>query len=220
MRLGPATTNPQGEVAGSGEVGRVSGDVEPLTIIYQIDAKDRLVEFNAGWTDFARANQGEAAMPEVVAGTCLWDVVQDPTLQELYRRMVQKARGGEQVRFRYRCDAPQQRRVFIMEIRAAGGGRVEFASRLVAAEERASVDWLAHGVEHGVELVRMCSWCGRVALPDGAWVAIERAMDQHRSLHGATVPRLTHGICGECQAEMMQMLRRERAGDDLNRLPT
>lgn len=194
--------------------------MNPPPITYRVDAQDRLVGFNEEWSEFARANGGEAALPEVVAGTRLWDVVQDSTLQELYRRMMAKARAGAGVKFRYRCDAPHERRVFTMEIRAAEDGAVEFISQLVSAEERPAVPWLERGVEHGPELVRVCSWCGRVALPDGAWVAIERAMEQHRALHGVTVPRLTHGICGECQAEMMQTLQRVRSsGDGLNRLP-
>lgn len=190
-------------------------------IAYCIDAADRLVSFNAGWTAFAERNGGEDARPEKVVGRSLWDFVADPTVQELYRRMVARARQGRVVRFRYRCDAPSERRVFQMEIRRRPQGRVEFSSGLISSDPRPHVAWLDRPESPGTELVRMCSWCARVALPDGRWVAIEQAIEQHRALQRLVPPSITHGICQNCQAEMLQLLRRGPApNDELHRLPT
>lgn len=191
-----------------------------MMISYAIDADDRLVDFNQSWTDFARANRGEQALPGVVKGRRLWDFVSDPTSQELYRRMVRRARGGESVLFRYRCDAPHERRVFTMEIRGGPDGRVEFESVMVKSEPRPAVAWLEPAAPASPELVRMCSWCARVAVGDDRWVVVERAMEEHQALKREGNPAITHGICGECEREMLRLLR-EKLGTDagLNRLP-
>lgn len=196
------------------------GCVESLVITYQIDAEDRLVGMNEAWTTFAENNRGEQAMPDQVLGRCLWEVVTDPALQELYRHMVRQARAGQPVRFRYRCDAPHERRVFEMAIREAGPGVVEFRSELKAAEERPPVAWLDPEVRRGPALVRLCSWCGRVALPDGRWVAVERAMELHQALQQAEAPAITHGICEDCAQRMTELLK-ARSGPlaALNEIP-
>lgn len=193
--------------------------MEPLVIIYRIDADDRLVGMNDAWTAFAAENRGDAAMPDAVVGRTLWDFVKDQALRELYRRMVRQARDGAPVRFRYRCDAPQERRVFEMAISAVASGEVEFRSELKATEQRPPIAWLDPQVRHGPALVRLCSWCGRVALPDGQWVAVEKAMERHPALQQAEAPALTHGICPECSTQMVELLRRRAPDGRLNEIP-
>ena len=193
-----------------------------MVIVYAIDAEDRLIRFNEAWSDFAHANKGEGALPDAVARQKLWNFIGDPTLQELYGRMVARARGGSPVRFRYRCDAPHERRIFTMEIRGRPEGVVEFISTLVNVESRSSVNWLDPDVPHDVQLlVTICSWCSRVALPDGRWVEVERAIEEHAALHGPGIPSTTHGICPECQRQMLDLIRRRHGvSGELNRLPT
>lgn len=192
-----------------------------MVIAYTIDAEDRLIRFNEAWSDFAHANRGEGALPHAVLRKKLWDFVRDPTLQELYRRLVKRSRSGNPVRFRYRCDAPSERRIFTMEIRGQKDGVVEFISTLTSVEPRSSVAWLDSNVLHDPQLlVRVCSWCSRVALPDNQWVEIERAIEEHQALHGPRIPSTTHGICPECQRQMFDLLRRQTGAEaELNRLP-
>jgi len=194
--------------------------VEPLVITYRIDATDQLIGMNEAWSTFAHENRGEEALPAKVMGRSLWDVVTDPALQELYRRMVRQARDGSPVRFRYRCDAPHERRVFEMAIAEVEPGVVEFRSELKTAEGRRPVAWLDPEARRGPALVRVCSWCGRVALPDGRWVAVERAMEEHAALHQPEAPALTRGICAECSARMLELLQaRPKPGARLNEIP-
>jgi hypothetical protein len=200
--------------------GPTVGAVEPLVITYRIDADDRLVGMNEAWTAFAEQNRGENAVPEKVIGRPLWDFVVDLSLQELYKRMVRRARDGQPVSFRYRCDAPHERRVFLMQISHVGAGVVEFRSELMTAETRPAVRWLDPGARHGPTLVRLCSWCGRVALPDGRWVAVERAMEEHGALQQAEAPSLTHGMCEQCADQMTSLLRAgPKADGGLNEIP-
>lgn len=187
-------------------------------IIYRIDAKDRICGCNDAWISFAQDNEGEESLPEQVVGRLLWEVVTDPTLQELYQRMVAKARTGQPVQFRYRCDAPNERRVFHMTLRGEPGGVVEFRSELKSYEERPSVEWLKPHAATGKELVRLCSWCARVFVEGLGWVSIERAIERHGSLQGQGSPKLTHGMCEDCRDEMLQLLANP-AAKDLNQLP-
>lgn len=191
-----------------------------MIISYAIDADDNLVAFNESWSEFARANRGEQALPGVVKGRKLWDFISDPTSRELYRRMVLRARAGEAVLFRYRCDAPHERREFTMQIRSSPEGRVEFVSVMVNSEPRTAVPWLGSEVSTSSELVRMCSWCARVAVAEDRWVAVERAMEEHPALRGPRTPSITHGICPDCEKEMLRLLNQKLgAPEPLNRLP-
>lgn len=178
-------------------------------IIYRIDAADRIVSVNPAWREFAETNMGPESLPERVLGVELWSFIGDDTIRELYRRMVASARTGRSMRFCYRCDAPTERRIFEMSIAVEAGGEVEFRSAMLSRETRPAVDWLDRSVARSSELVRMCGWCGRVALSDGRWVGIEQAIDQHGALQDATPPRITHSICPECVQHMIRLIPAE-----------
>jgi len=142
----------------------------------------------------------------------LWSFVGDDTTRELYRRMVARARNGHTVQFRYRCDAPAERRVFEMRIDLMPGDEVEFHSQMVSSEPRSPVGWLHRTAARSRDFVAMCGWCGRVSLSAGQWVEIEQAIEQHRAFQGAVAPRITHGICPECLQRMSQLIPGETEG--------
>lgn len=180
-------------------VARMLNPSNPLTLIYRINAQDRITYVNPAWSDFARANQGEAVMPEQVLGLSLLEFVDDPTVQQLYGAMIKRARAGRPVRFKYRCDAPDRRRTFEMDIRQLDNGEVEFISALRHEEVRPAVTVLRAGAPHDNRLLRVCSWCQQVALPDYTWVPVEVAVQTLGLLENETFPRLTHGICQPCR---------------------
>ena len=171
----------------------------PLALIYRIDDQDRISYVNLAWSDFARANQGEAVMPKHVLGSSLLECVTDPTVQQLYSEMIKRARAGQPVRFKYRCDAPDRRRTFEMDIRRLDNGEVEFISALRHEESRPAVTLLQTGVRRDERLLKVCSWCQKIALPDDTWVTVEVAVEKLRLLEAETFPSLTHGICGPCR---------------------
>jgi hypothetical protein len=171
-----------------------------LRLVYRIDADDRISYVNPAWSDFARANQGEAVMPERVLGSSLLESVGDSTVQQLYSEMIKRARAGKPVRFKYRCDAPDRRRTFEMDIRQVDNGEVEFISALRHEEVRPAVAVLRAGAPRDNRLLRVCSWCQRVALPDATWVPVEVAVQRLGLLEAETFPSLTHGICEPCRA--------------------
>lgn len=164
-------------------------------VIYRIDADDRIVYVNAAWSlDPATGLAGG----QHVLGRRLWDCFADPSTQELYVHMVRRSRQGRVARVEYRCDTAELRRWFEMAIVAVGDGMVEFSSRLRRQEQRAPVALLATAQARDDRFVRMCSWCQRIAMPDGGWTIIEGAVRELGLLAQETLPRLTHGICEEC----------------------
>ena len=170
----------------------------PLTLIYRIDAGGRINFVNAAWSEFARNNHGESVLPEHVLGHPLLDSISDGTVRELYVGMIKRARVGRPIRFRFRCDAPDRRRVFEMDIHLIDGREVEFHSTLIHEEVRPAVAVLESGRIRDERMLRVCSWCQQVAMPDGSWVPVEEAVATLHLLEGETVPRITHGICLQC----------------------
>jgi PAS domain-containing protein len=174
----------------------------PLTLIYRIDAEGRINYVNPAWSEFARNNHGESVLPEHILGHPLLDSISDGTVRELYVGMIKRARIGQPVRFRYRCDAPDKRRVFEMDIRLIDGREVEFTSTLIREEVRPTVAVLEGGRVRDERMLRVCSWCQQVAMPDGRWVPVEEAVETLHLLESETVPCITHGICVQCVALM------------------
>ncbi len=174
-----------------------------LTLLYRIDTGNLITSVNPAWSDFARSNFGEAVLPERILGTNLLDSIEDETIGELYLQMIKRARQGKSLRFNYRCDAPGKRRTFEMNICQLANGEVEFSSSLQHEQARPSVAVLEPGQERSEELLRVCSWCQQVAMPDLRWLPVEEAVVELRLLEAEQLPRLTHGICPSCLAVMM-----------------
>jgi hypothetical protein len=120
--------------------------------------------------------------------------------------ILKRVRAGRAMQFRYRCDSPASRRQFEMAVTPQEPGMVQFASTLLSEEARPPVAALEEGRARDDRLLPVCSWCQRVALPDGAWVAVEEAVARMNYLEASTLPEITHGICPTCSAEMMRML--------------
>ena len=158
---------------------------------------------NDAWSEFAGANHGEQVMPARIMGQDLLMSLADGTVRELYATMIRHVRTGKTVRFDYRCDAPDRRRTFAMEIRLKPDGEVEFVSTLLHETPRAPVILLKPGVPRDKErFIRLCSWCQSVALPDGRWLPVEEAVAELHLLEAAVLPLITHSMCPACHDRM------------------
>ena len=176
-------------------------------LIYRIDGANRLVWFNEAWIEAARQHGGGDQMPARMLGSDLLEAMSDPTVRELHAAMIRHVRAGKTVRYDYRCDTPDQRRLFGMEIRPRPDGEVEFATVLRQKVSRPPLRMLLAGLPRAAErYVRICSWCQRVAMPDGRWLDVELAVAESRLLAADPLPRITHGICEDCEARVMAAL--------------
>ena len=175
------------------------------TIVYRIDAEDRLVHVNEAWCDFARNNDGAAVTPANVLGTSLWQHITEPTVHDIYVRLVKRARGGHPTAFDYRCDAPGWRREYRMTIAGQPDGSVEFASRLLSQTPRPVIRLLDAQQPRDRRLVRVCSWCHCISAGGDRWLQLEAGVNELKLMAGDTLPRLTHGICPACAWHHFQM---------------
>lgn len=173
------------------------------SIIYRVDARDRIISVNEQWSQFASSNQGELVMPEHILGQELLGAVSDPSVRQLYREILKRVRGGAAVSFDYRCDAPDWRRTFAMTVRLLADGNVEFESTLLHEEARPTVALLSPGEKRNDTFLIVCSWCQRVKLSDNLWLPVEEAVRELRLLEAEQLPAISHGICRRCSETMM-----------------
>jgi hypothetical protein len=178
------------------------------TIRYWIDAQDCIVRVDENWAKFAAENGGGALRPELVVGQKLWAGIANLTLRTIYRQLLALARRGRPIRFLFRCDSPELRRLFEMEIRGCEGNLVEFASTLQGQEERPRVPLLDSREARREGFVRVCSWCQRIAVP-GGWQPVETAVETLGLMQQSILPGLTHGICEECHTKMSAVIAAE-----------
>lgn len=196
----------------------MSESVPPQTVLhYRIDDADRITSVGGAWCGFAQENEGGRVKPENVIGRPLWDFICDATTIELYRQMVKRARAGQVVKFHYRCDAPERRRLFRMTIAPVPPAEIEFVSALRREEVRPKVMLLdAELRNRSEEFVRICSWCEKAALPDGRWAPLEVVVEVQGLLQKERMPSLTHGICEHCKQRLLRQMNVARVKRDAN----
>jgi hypothetical protein len=172
-------------------IGRVS---------YRIDAGDRIVEVGDDWAAFARANDAPHLADEV-EGRPLWNFVSGDLTRQVYRELLVHVRSGRPASFDYRCDAPQLQRFMRMTMRAVGHDGVQFESVTVRTEARTpAIAMLPPATAE--RLVRMCSWCKRVA-DATSWLDLDAAVDAFGLLTRTTAVAISHSMCPACYARFL-----------------
>lgn len=181
-------------------------NMEFPTIVYQVDAEDRIVSVNDAWDIFAAQNDGNSATAERVVGRNLFEFISDPSTQYIYKQVLARIRSGSPFRFVFRCDSPIYRRLMQMEMQASDDrGSVEFRSTTLDATLRPAVQIpQADGADapQPQELQRVCGWCNRLDV-NGTWLEIEQALPLLQMMEVATAPMVTHAMCDECMQRMV-----------------
>lgn len=179
------------------------------TIIYTVDAHDRIVSVNEAWDRFATQNEGTAYLAEHIVGRNLFEFIGDDSTRQIYRQMLVRIRGGTDLEYRYRCDSLDCRRLMEMRVRATNSeGGVEFRSITLDATQRTPMRTpmrlpQADGAEvtEPAEFQRACGWCNRLDV-NGVWLEMEEALPLLLLHETPTAPTLTHGMCEACLAKM------------------
>lgn len=178
------------------------------SLAYRIDASDRISYLGPEWSEEAPAADAERLAPKRLLGRLLWESLADPAVQELYRAIVARVRTGRRLQFFFRCDTPDRRRLYCMDIRLLPTREVEFVSTLDRDETRPPVALLdSHHRRDQEHSLAMCSWCQRVALPVDYWVAIEEAAAIGGFMAADPLPRLVPGVCPQCEQQVRQQLQ-------------
>jgi hypothetical protein len=166
---------------------------------YQVDAQGRITFVDERWMAFARENAAPRyADTATLYGMPLLSFICDSTTKHIYTVLMDRVRR-ERVTMRvpFRCDAPDRRRWLELTLTPQPDEGIAFESRTLRVEprERVVITEQARGAE---ALMRMCSWCKRVAVPGAAWVEVEEAVARLRLFGDEDVPQITHGICPGC----------------------
>jgi len=175
---------------------------ETAKISYRIDAQDHIVFVNDEWSNFALANNGAHLVKESVLHTSLWRFITDLTTEYLYRQILRRVRTGIEMRFTLRCDAPETKRLLEMLITPMAGGEVRFTTVPVWVEGRISQRILQNGLPHEDYMIVVCSWCNKLEVAENIWSEVEEAAQRLGIFHVEIIPKLTHGICGDCYKKM------------------
>ena len=174
----------------------------PETIEYRIDHQGVLIYVSDSWTQFALDNGSPHLISEQVVGKPLMSFVSDLDTRYLYRVILERVRTTVgPVVVRLRCDSPSLRRFLQITISCLPDQQIQFLSHTLRTEPREPVPLLDPSTNRSNELLRMCSWCKQVLLPNDRWVEVEEAVAELELFCLDTLPGLTHGICPACRVK-------------------
>lgn len=179
------------------------------SIIYKINNNDRIISISSEtWNKFAIDNQGNHILEENVLHREIWDFITDMETAEIYRIVVDKVRiTNKPVKLPFRCDSPEYRRLFTMEISRPEKNIILFDSKIERIEERQPVKLFEHRINKSDNFLKVCSWCKKVEIdPQKEWVEVEDAVI-NLNLHKIQIlPQITHAICPKCHEKIMKDL--------------
>ncbi len=171
-----------------------------MSIQYTIDSADQIRFINEAWLQFACQNDGAHLNRAFVIGKSLWDFIEGEDLKHLYTQIFRIVRTKHHTMvFRFRCDSPACRRYFLMTLSPLLESSLMISTHAIREELREPVALLDPEMEKGEPFLRVCSWCVKACLPTDEWAELEEANEQMDLLGRKVVPRLTYGICPECQ---------------------
>jgi len=177
----------------------------PAGMSYVIDRSDTIVEVGPTWAAFAHDNGGQQ-FAESTLGRSLWDFVSGPTPRQVYRDLLARVRQGHVARFAFRCDAPHCVRRMMMTMTCLDGGAVRFDTAIVATLLVQGLRSAEPPASNSRALVRMCSWCKRIATTD-EWHEFEDGITRLGLFTPENRSLITHGICPSCADAIDRELR-------------
>jgi len=135
------------------------------SVVFRIDAEDRIVEVNDEWRRFARDNGGDPD-PAAVLGRPLWDFILDEGNRSIYRSMIYAVRHKvAPLIIPLRCDSPTVERHMTMTIAPGHLGEVVFICALQYALDRPP-DAPKHAKAEHTTMVE-CDGCHRIWTKQG-----------------------------------------------------
>jgi len=175
----------------------------PWTCVAWFDRNHTIVHLSEHWGAFARSCFPVPLLARDVVHRNLRAFISDETAWECYRIILDRvAKDQRPVTLTARCD-----------------GAVPRAMSLTFSplnEDAVQCQWSFHPptessnlpppalrvpVRQRQELLRMCGWCHNVYVA-GEWKKIEKVAASMRLMEAVELPKITHGICPCCVAEL------------------
>jgi hypothetical protein len=176
-------------------------------IEYLVGPDSTVLEIHGPWDEFARDNAATELSARSVIGCHLDDFVAGSEIRLVYQMLLERIRQtGEPARFTFRCDGPTCRRFMEMRLDLAAPGVVRFRSRVLREEPRDVQPLLDVGTKRSEDLLTLCSWCKRFKAESTDWVEVEDYVERVKVMEADVFPRLSHGICRSCKAELESLV--------------
>lgn len=178
--------------------------------IYRIDEKDRILFVGGNWYNFAIENDGgDCGVPGAVLGRTLWQFIDGNQVIHLYRILVEKVRTHQtSLTVPIHCDSPDVCREIDVTMHPLPESAVEFNCRVLHIHRRKPLELLGSGIERSDALIRICSFCKKIALSENEWAETEQAVRILKLFGGNRLPGLTHGLCPDCFSSAMAEIDR------------
>ncbi|MDJ0867560.1 MAG: hypothetical protein QNK03_15740 [Myxococcota bacterium] len=179
----------------------------PATVstAYRIDGEGALVWVSPEWTRFARANGAPELSEPDILGRSLWDFIEGGETRLLYEMLFDRAvRESARLRLPFRCDSPELRRFMQLDILPQGDGSLELRGLLLREQPRPRVALFDPTLLRSSDTLRVCSFCKRIPVEGLGWLDVEEAVARLDLLADARPPRLSHGVCPACDAEVRE----------------
>ncbi|MCG3180727.1 MAG: hypothetical protein BIFFINMI_03090 [Phycisphaerae bacterium] len=180
-------------------------EIDSSTTWWRIDARDRIVATDDAFKRFAVEN-GTPDLAADLVGQSLWEHLAGIEVRHLYELLLESLRaGGRAVTYDYRCDSPTLRRYLQLTAQARPNGDVDFRSTTLEIEPRDVQPLLDAHRSAAPGLIRMCSWCKRLATPS-RWIEVERAVAELGLFEADPLPGITHAVCPDCERRFMDAI--------------
>ena len=132
------------------------------------NADDRIVSLDEVWFTFAQANGAdELAHRPGPVGKSLFAFIGDLTTSHLYEAFFDRVRRTRRpLRAPFRCDSPTRRRFLEMEIAPDAADGLKLRTTWLRWSRGRRPPSSSEADPPGDEILRMCSWCKAVAIPE------------------------------------------------------
>lgn len=156
----------------------ISQETDP-PVIFSVDEQNNIVLTEGSWCTFAEQNDGDHLAD--VLGDSLWDHISDPGMRLFYQGLIGEIREKKlkYISYLYRCDGPQEQRLYRMLVEQNDRGVIRFTSFL---EHFSANTQAAYEVYTATEFdLHICPKCMKVLVED-IWIDICEALTAHEIL--------------------------------------
>jgi hypothetical protein len=175
-------------------------------ITYHIDKDNRIILLSDEWEHFAVKNNASHLTVGAVLNNTIFDFIADSRCQLLYQMLIDRCRIEQRnLKFPFRCDAPEYRRFMLMEISPLKDGAIVFKSCIVREESREPVPILDVNTGRSDEFLKICSFCKKIEV-DNNWLDVENAIESLDLFNENIFPHLSHGVCQMCYENVSKEL--------------
>lgn len=169
-----------------------------VSCVYVIDQFDALLEFNTQWNVFALENNAIHILDEKVKGKPIWDFISGLETKTIYKMVLNRVRSQKkEVKFKYRCDSPNEIRHMMMEIQPCSNNNIKFNNILLEQINRSYLPLFDKQVPRNETVITSCAWCMKIKANEH-WLEIETALNELNYFNTDILPKITHGICESC----------------------